>query len=60
MKIAVFPGSFDPITIGHESIIRRGLPLFDKLIVAIGQNAEKKYFFSLEQRKEWLRQVFAD
>ncbi|MDZ7775570.1 MAG: pantetheine-phosphate adenylyltransferase [Bacteroidales bacterium] len=60
MKIAVFPGSFDPITIGHESIIRRALPLFDKLIIAIGENAGKKYFFSLEQRKEWLRQVFAD
>lgn len=60
MKIAVFPGSFDPITIGHESIIRRSLPLFDKLIIAIGENSEKKYFFSIEQRKHWLREVFAN
>ncbi len=60
MKIAVFPGSFDPITIGHESIIRRSLPLFDKLIIAIGENSEKKYFFSVEQRKHWLREVFAN
>ncbi len=59
MKIAVFPGSFDPITVGHESIIRRALPLFDKLIIAIGENSEKKYFFSVEQRKHWLREVFA-
>lgn len=59
MKIAVFPGSFDPITIGHESIIRRALPLFDKLILAICENSEKKYFFPIEQRKQWLREVFA-
>ena len=59
MKIAVFPGSFDPITIGHESIIRRALPLFDKLIIAIGENTEKKYFFPIEQRKQWLQEVFA-
>lgn len=60
MNTAVFPGSFDPITIGHESIIRRALPLFDKLIIAIGQNSEKKYLFTIEQRTEWLKQVFAD
>lgn len=59
MKIAVFPGSFDPITIGHESIIRRALPLFDKLIIAIGENADKKYFFPIAQRKQWLQEVFA-
>ena len=57
-RIAVFPGSFDPLTRGHESIIRRALPLFDKIIVAIGENAEKKHFFSLEQRVEWLNLVF--
>lgn len=57
-RIAVFPGSFDPITRGHESIIRRGLPLFDKLIVAIGENGEKRSFYQLDQRLEWLKMVF--
>lgn len=57
-KIAVFPGSFDPVTRGHESIIRRGLPLFDEIIIAIGENPEKSSAFPLEKRKEWLRQVF--
>jgi pantetheine-phosphate adenylyltransferase len=57
-KIAVFPGSFDPITRGHESIILRALPLFDRLIVAIGENAEKKSYFSLNQRMEWIGKVF--
>jgi pantetheine-phosphate adenylyltransferase len=57
-RIAVFPGSFDPITRGHESIIRRALPLFDKVIVAIGENGEKKPFFPLELRIEWLYLIF--
>ena len=57
-RIAVFPGSFDPITRGHESIIRRSVALFDKVIVAVGENAEKKSFFTLEQRLEWLITVF--
>lgn len=57
MKIAVFPGSFDPITIGHVDLIRRALPLFDKVIVAVGVNSTKKNLFPLEQRLEWLRQV---
>lgn len=60
MKIAVFPGSFDPITRGHESILRRALPLFDKIIVAVGVNAEKTGYFPLEKRLEWLNQTFAD
>jgi pantetheine-phosphate adenylyltransferase len=50
MKKAVFPGSFDPITLGHMDIIERALPLFDKIIIAIGRNSEKKYMFSLEER----------
>lgn len=54
-RIAVFPGSFDPITIGHFDIVERAVPLFDKIIVAIGHNAEKKYMFTLEQRKNWLK-----
>ena len=59
-KIAVFPGSFDPITRGHESIVLRALPLFDKVIVAIGVNAEKKNFFPLEKRLNGVRRVFED
>ncbi|MDX2134221.1 MAG: pantetheine-phosphate adenylyltransferase [Saprospiraceae bacterium] len=60
MKIAVFPGSFDPITIGHVDLVRRALPLFDKVVVAVGVNSTKKTLFTLEQRLEWLRQVFGD
>jgi pantetheine-phosphate adenylyltransferase len=59
MKIAVFPGSFDPITIGHVDLVKRAMPLFDRIIVAVGINASKKYLFPLEQRLEWLKQVFA-
>ncbi len=59
-RIAVFPGSFDPITKGHESIIKRALPMFDKIIVAIGENAEKKSYFTLEQRINWIKAVFQD
>ncbi len=60
MKIAVFPGSFDPITTGHVDLVARALPLFDQIVVAVGVNTTKKYLFSLEQRLDWLRQVFAD
>jgi pantetheine-phosphate adenylyltransferase len=59
-KIAVFPGSFDPITKGHESVLKRALPLFDKLYIAIGINAEKKEFFSIEKRMDWINFVFKD
>ncbi len=59
MKIAVFPGSFDPITTGHVKIVKRALPLFDKIIVAVGVNSQKQTLFTLEQRLEWLRLVFA-
>lgn len=59
-KVAVFPGSFDPITVGHLALVKRALPLFDKIIVAIGQNSQKKYLFSLDQRITWLNAVFAD
>jgi pantetheine-phosphate adenylyltransferase len=57
-KIALFPGSFDPFTIGHESIVRRALPLFDKIIVSVGYNTNKKGFFALEQRVKWICDVF--
>ena len=60
MKIAVFPGSFDPVTRGHESIVRRSLPLFDKIVVAIGVNADKSGYFPVEKRMEWLKQAFHD
>jgi pantetheine-phosphate adenylyltransferase len=57
-RIAVFPGSFDPITIGHESIIRRALILFDEIVIGIGNNTTKKYYFPLEQRQQFIRDVF--
>lgn len=60
MKKAVFPGSFDPITLGHYDIIQRGLSLFDHLVVAIGENSEKSYRFSLEQRLVFLQKAFGN
>ncbi len=57
-KIALFPGSFDPITIGHEDIIQRALPLFDKLIIGVGNNGQKTYLFPLEKRLEMLNNTF--
>ena len=60
MKKAVFPGSFDPITLGHVDIINRGLPLFDEIILAIGVNSDKKYMFSLEDRVRFLQETFKD
>lgn len=59
-KIAIFPGSFDPITRGHESIIRRATHIFDRIIVAIGQNSEKKSYFPIDQRIEWIKKVFSN
>ncbi len=58
MKRAVFPGSFDPITLGHVDIIERSLDLFDEIIIAIGVNADKKYMFNLDQRKQHLLDTF--
>ena len=58
MRKAIFPGSFDPTTLGHEDIIRRGIPLFDEIVIAIGVNAEKKYMFSLEDRKRFIEETF--
>ena len=57
-RIAVFPGSFDPITKGHESIVKRAIPLFDKIIIAIGINAGKNSMFDIEQRKSWIKSTF--
>ncbi|MEC8458469.1 MAG: pantetheine-phosphate adenylyltransferase [Bacteroidota bacterium] len=58
-RIALFPGSFDPITLGHRDIIERGLPLFDEIQIAVGKNTEKEYLFSLEQRVVWIEKTFA-
>ena len=59
-KVAIFPGSFDPITVGHESVVLRSLSMFDKVIVAIGYNANKKAFFSIEKRIAMIEKVFAN
>lgn len=58
MRICLFPGTFDPITLGHVDIINRALPLFDKLYIGIGVNANKQPMFSAEQRKEWCAELF--
>lgn len=57
---AIFPGSFDPITLGHYDIIKRGITLFDELIIAIGINTEKNYMFSLEERKRFISEAFKE
>ena len=60
MRKAIFPGSFDPITLGHLDIIERGLPLFDEIVIAIGINADKKYMFPLEKRVQFIEETFKD
>ncbi|MBS1685131.1 MAG: pantetheine-phosphate adenylyltransferase [Bacteroidetes bacterium] len=59
-KIAIFPGSFDPITTGHVDIVKRALPLFDHIIIAIGTNSQKQSLYPLEKRMEWISRVFQD
>ena len=58
-RIALFPGSFDPITLGHVDIIERAVPLFDEIKIAVGTNSAKNYLFPLEQRVQWIEQTFA-
>ena len=58
MKKAVFPGSFDPITVGHQSVIQRALPLFDEIIIAVGVNSTKHSMFSIDKRIEWIKKSF--
>ena len=60
MRKAIFPGSFDPITLGHCDIIRRAIPLFDEIVLAIGVNSSKKYMFTLEERIAFLEKTFQD
>ena len=59
-RTALFPGSFDPFTIGHESIVRRAIGLFDNVIVAVGENSTKANLFSIEKRMDWIKTVFSD
>jgi len=59
-RIAFFPGSFDPITRGHEDIVRRANPIFDEIVVALGVNTSKNYMFTFEQRLKWIEKTFAD
>ena len=58
MKKAIFPGSFDPITIGHVDIIKRAMKVFDEIIIAVGDNTDKKYMFPKEKRVEFVKQTF--
>ena len=60
MRRAIFPGSFDPITLGHVDIINRALPLFDEIIIAIGINADKKYMFTLDERVKFIKDNYAN
>ncbi|CAN5551162.1 pantetheine-phosphate adenylyltransferase [soil metagenome] len=59
-RIALFPGSFDPITVGHVDVITRSLDLFDKIIVGVGNNTSKKYMFPLQDRIDWIKDTFHD
>ncbi len=58
IRRAIFPGSFDPFTLGHEDLVRRGLTFFDEIVIAIGVNADKKSFFSLDDRTRFIESVF--
>ncbi|MGQ1945889.1 pantetheine-phosphate adenylyltransferase [Geofilum sp. OHC36d9] len=57
-RIAVFPGSFDPFTVGHENIVKRGLNLFDHIIIGVGYNSAKHYLFDIEQRRTFIKTLF--
>ncbi len=59
-RVAIFPGSFDPFTVGHEDIVLRSLDLFDKVIISVGYNSNKKEFFSVAKRVEWIKEIFWD
>ena len=60
MRRAIFPGSFDPITLGHQDIIERSISLFDEIIIAVGTNSDKKYMFNLAQRMKFISDTFTE
>ncbi|OJV55246.1 MAG: pantetheine-phosphate adenylyltransferase [Bacteroidetes bacterium 43-16] len=60
MRIALFPGTFDPITLGHVDVIRRAIPLFDKIVIGVGLNSSKQPMFTIEQRLGWIDEIFRD
>jgi pantetheine-phosphate adenylyltransferase len=59
-RIALFPGTFDPITVGHVNILERAIPLFDEIVIGIGNNSSKSTLFALEQREQWIKDIFKD
>ena len=59
-KTAIFPGSFSPFTVGHQSVVDRALPLFDKIIISIGINSEKNQYFSIKERLQWIKDVYGN
>lgn len=60
MRTCLFPGTFDPVTLGHVDIVTRALPLFDKIVIGVGINSSKKTMFTAERRMEWFREIFKD
>ena len=59
-KIAIFPGSFSPFSIGHQAVVEKALPLFDKVIISIGINSEKDQYFSIQERIQWIESVYGN
>jgi pantetheine-phosphate adenylyltransferase len=59
-KVAVFPGSFSPFSIGHQSVVEKALPLFDKIIISIGVNSKKNQYFSIQERMQWIESVYTN
>ena len=59
-KVAVFPGSFSPFSIGHQSVVEKALPLFDKIIISVGVNSKKNQYFSIQKRMQWIGSVYAN
>ena len=59
-KTAIFPGSFSPFTVGHQSVVDRALPLFDKIIISIGINSEKNQYFTIEERLQWIKDIYGN
>ena len=60
LKVAVFPGSFSPFSIGHQSVVEKAIPLFDKIIISVGVNSKKNQYFSIQERMQWIGSVYAN